>query len=236
VTSKSDLERISQRVHDDHGYCDVLFANSGVGGPGLPFQVPASKPVQKEEDEKSALEKWRDGLWEVPMDDFTKTMHVNCTGVLYTALAFLPLLLASNKRAAGLPARQQTAQILVTASIASFNRSIAHNPAYPASKAAVLNLVKTLATKLSVEDVRVNAIAPGLYPSEMTAGHGSVKEGKRPDEEGSMPRDVVPIGRMGGEGDMAATIVWMMGRGGSYLSGSVVVSDGGRLSILPATY
>jgi len=99
-----------------------------------------------------------------------------------------------------------------------------------------MSLVKTLATKLGPEGVRVNALAPGLYVSEMTAGNDQVKEGMQPDEEGALPKHITPEGRMGGEEDMAATALYMIGSGGAYLSGSVLLTDGGRLGLLPGTY
>jgi len=231
VTSKSSLSDIANRIHAEHGHLDVLFSNAGISGPTPPQAPPRSG------NEASALMQWRDTLWSVPMEDFTQTLHVNCTAVMYTVLAFLPLLLAGNeKRDKDPSARRQRSQIIVTASVASFSRTIAHNPAYPSSKAAVMSLVKTLATKLGPEGVRVNALAPGLYVSEMTAGNDQVKEGMRPDEEGALPKHITPEGRMGGEEDMAATALYMIGSGGAYLSGSVLLTDGGRLGLLPGTY
>lgn len=231
MTSKDSLQSIADRITTEQGHIDVLFANSGVGGPGLPFQAPAKAG----KDVKPTLQQWRDALWEVPMEDFTQTMHVNCTGVMYSVLAFLPLLIKGNERR-NPSERRQRSQILVTSSIAAFNRTIAHNPSYPASKAAVLNLVKTLSTKLAPEGIRVNCLAPGLYTSEMTAGHSSVKEGMKPDEDGSLPATVAPEERMGGLEDMAATALFLLGSGGAYMSGSVLMTDGGRLGQMPASY
>jgi len=197
--------------------------------------MPFKKPASADKGSKPTLQEWRDALWQVPMEDFTQTLHVNCTGVLYTVLALLPLLVKGNELRKP-SERRQRSQILVTSSIAAFNRTIAHNPSYPASKAAVLNLVKTLSTKLAPEGIRVNCLAPGLYTSEMTAGHSSVMEGRAPDEDGALPSDVVPEERMGGLEDMAATALYMMGSGGAYLSGSVLMTDGGRLGQMPASY
>jgi len=231
VTSKSSLSDIADRIYAEHGHLNVLFSNAGISGP-----APSPAPLRAGA-ETSALMQWRDTLWSVPMDDFTQTLHVNCTAVMYTVLAFLPLLLAGNELRDKDPiTRRQRSQIIVTASVASFSRTIAHNPAYPSSKAAVMSLIKTLATKLGPEGVRVNALAPGLYVSEMTAGNNQVREGKRGDEEGALPKEVTPEGRMGGEEDMAATALYMMGSGGAYLSGSVLLTDGGRLGLLPGTY
>jgi len=231
VTSKDSLQSIADRITTEQGHIDVLFANSGIGGPGVPFKKPASASG----DVKPTLQEWRDALWSVPMEDFTQTLHVNCTGVMYTVLAFLPLLIKGNERR-NPSERRQRSQILVTSSIAAWNRTIPHNPSYPASKAAVLNLVKTLSTKLAPEGIRVNCLAPGLYTSEMTAGHSAVKEGMEPDEDGALPADVAPEQRMGGLEDMAATALYMMGAGGAYLSGSVLMTDGGRAGQMPSSY
>lgn len=228
VTSKSSLSSLADRIKAEHGYIDVLFANSGVGGP--------ASPVSTHGDAKPSLDDWLKASWSIDMADFTRTFEVNVTGAYYTCLAFVSLLDEGNKRNIGESARRQKSQIVITSSIAGFNRSFANNPAYPASKAAVVNLVKTLATHLNRFHIRVNSIAPGLYPSEMTAGHGAVKEGMQPDVEGALDGSVCPLERMGSEEDMAAMALWMMGRGGSYLAGSVVLSDGGRLGQLPATY
>lgn len=231
MTSKDSLQSIAERITAEQGHIDVLFANSGIGGPGVPFK----KPALASGDVKPSLQEWRDALWSIPMEDFTQTLHVNCTGVMYTVLAFLPLLIKGNERR-NPSERRQRSQILVTSSIAAWNRTIAHNPSYPASKAAVLNLVKTLSTKLAPEGIRVNCLAPGLYTSEMTAGHSAVKEGMEPDEDGALPADVAPEQRMGGLEDMAATALYVMGAGGAYLSGSVLMTDGGRSGQMPNSY
>ena len=57
----------------------------------------------------------------------------------------------------------------VTGSIAAFNRKATAGFAYGASKAAVTHLVKMLGYYLSEYKIRVNCLAPGVYPSEMTA-------------------------------------------------------------------
>ena len=148
VTSKSSLASIASRVKQEHGFVNVVFANSGVGGCGITDKLP--------QDRKPSLKEYVDALWEVPMEDFTQTMHVNVTGAFYTALAFMELLDEGNRKG---NVRQQS-QVIVTSSVAGFNRSLSHNPSYPASKAAVVNIVKTLATRLGPYHIRVNTIAP----------------------------------------------------------------------------
>lgn len=85
-----------------------------------------------------------------------------------------------------------------------------------------------------------NLIAPGLYPSEMTTE--SMKSLDKVDHEGDfsdahkMPSDRCPAGRTGSEQDFAGTVLFMASRAGAYLNGETLVSDGGRMSQLPATY
>lgn len=55
-------------------------------------------------------------------------------------------------------------------------------------------------------------------------------------EEGAFARDFIPAERLGREEDMAGTILYLASQAGSYLNGSVVLIDGGRISTQPATY
>lgn len=84
-------------------------------------------------------------------------MHVNCTGVWYSSLAFLSLLDEGNKRA-NVP---QKSQIVVVSSIAGLSRQPAAGYAYSASKAAVTHLAKNMATSFAGWKIRVNQICPG---------------------------------------------------------------------------
>jgi len=93
--------------------------------------------------------------------------------------------------------------------------------------------MKQFATLLTPYNIRSNVIAPGLYPSDMAndAIAYLTQQG-----EGELPVKVVPMRRSGTEEDMAGTILFLTSRAGAYLSGNVVVTDGGRLGGLPSTY
>lgn len=125
VTDKSSLQALADRVRRDHGQINLLFANAGVMGPKAADSVPTlaagGKPGVKE------LQK---GLWEPEMEAFSQAAHVNCTGVFYTAVAFLDLLEEGNWRR-NVP---QDSQVLVTSSIAGFSRHLANSFAYSTSK------------------------------------------------------------------------------------------------------
>jgi NAD(P)-dependent dehydrogenase (short-subunit alcohol dehydrogenase family) len=127
--------------------------------------------------------------------------------------------------------------VIVTSSIAGFIRLALPSFSYNLSKAAVTHMVKMLATILIQYDIRVNGITPGLYHTDMSLpfyeSHGVHGNGIM---DGSFPRDIIPITRGGSEEDMAGVILWMAGAAGGYLNGSIVISDGGSLSVMPSTY
>lgn len=54
--------------------------------------------------------------------------------------------------------------------------------------------------------------------------------------EGTFGKDVVPATRTGDEEDMAGCILWLCSRAGAYINGNILVTDGGRLSVVPSAY
>lgn len=234
VSSKESLEAAHQTIAAQTTHVDVLFANSGIIGPDM--HPPAPKP----DGSLPSLSEVRDALFSVPMEEFTKVMDVNVTGAYYTVLAFLPLLEAANKRR---PVPQKgvlsppTAQVVITSSIAGFNRKIPFSFAYNASKAATTHLVKMLSTTFSDYDIRVNGIAPGLYHSEM-ASPAYLKQGIQDSgvSDGSFPRSAIPLTRGGSEEDFAGLIIWLASASGGYINGAIMLTDGGRIGSVPATY
>jgi len=92
--------------------------------------------------------------------------------------------------------------------------------AYSASKAAVIGLTRDLAQQWSGrKGIRVNALAPGFFASEMT---DELKPGYL---DALMPR--VIMGRLGEAAELAATAVWLASPAGGYVTGQTIVVDGG---------
>jgi NAD(P)-dependent dehydrogenase (short-subunit alcohol dehydrogenase family) len=92
--------------------------------------------------------------------------------------------------------------------------------AYTASKAGLLGLTRDLAQQWSRrKDIRVNAICPGFFPSEMTEQY---RDGYL---DGMTER--APMGRGGRPEELAATVVFLAGPGAGYITGATVVVDGG---------
>ncbi|KAL7947993.1 hypothetical protein V8C42DRAFT_316340 [Trichoderma barbatum] len=223
VTSKDSLKAAADRVREELGYCDVVFANSGL--------ITADSSTIIGNAGNLDIKALQEGLWEHSMEEFTQSFHVHVTAVLYTVLGFLDLLDEGNKKAV-VP---QKSQVIVTGSVATFARLPKAGFAYGSSKAAAAQLAKQLATLLAPHKIRVNTIAPGLYPSEMTERDikASAKEVR---EEGSFPGTFIPLGRMGTEEEFAGAMLFLTSKAGGYVDGSVLLTDGGRLSITTSTY
>jgi NAD(P)-dependent dehydrogenase (short-subunit alcohol dehydrogenase family) len=103
-------------------------------------------------------------------------------------------------------------------------RSIGEIPdaAYVASKAGVIGLTRELASQWGRHGIRVNALAPGFFASEMTAGLG--------DDPEAFPDFLLsrtPLGRGGRAGELDAAVLFLLGTGGSFVTGHVLSVDGG---------
>ncbi|KAI2465947.1 NAD(P)-binding protein [Annulohypoxylon bovei var. microspora] len=210
VTSKADLERAVAEIKSEVGYVNVVIANSGRSGPNAPAMLS-----------ETSISKFRDHLLGLDPAEFTDTFAVNATGVFNTVAAFLELLDAGNK--CGL---KQRSQVIATTSMGAFVRYPVSGYAYAPSKAAVTHMMKQFATSLVPFNIRSNVIAPGFYPSDMTVGIEKLQNDKK----------FIPEQRLGDPEDMAGAILFLVSRAGAYLNGNVLLTDGGRMGIVPSTY
>jgi 2-dehydro-3-deoxy-D-gluconate 5-dehydrogenase len=96
--------------------------------------------------------------------------------------------------------------------------------AYVASKAGLLGLVRTLATEWATQGVRVNAISPGYFRTELTA---AVLD--RPDELARI-EGRIPMGRLGSPDELGGAAVFLLSDASSYLTGQQIIVDGGWLA------
>src|SRR5215207_8270473 len=103
-------------------------------------------------------------------------------------------------------------------------RSIGEIPdaAYVASKAGVIGLTRELASQWGRYGIRVNAVAPGFFASEMTAELGDDPE-KFPD----FLLKRTPLGRGGRTGELDDAVLYLLGPGSSFVTGHVLSVDGG---------
>ena len=114
---------------------------------------------------------------------------------------------------------EDPARVVNIGSVDGIRVPMLENYAYSASKAGVHMLTRHLAHHLVDRHINVNAIAPGPFPSKMTAFMFEAGE--------DVVAQSVPMGRVGRPDDMAGTAIFLCSRAGSYLTGAVIPVDGG---------
>ncbi|KAJ5904170.1 hypothetical protein N7504_006553 [Penicillium tannophilum] len=232
VTSKEDLQAAVDRVKSEVGYVNLVVANSGSIGPPVRFNPVASLP-----DLRQSL------FTNFSMEDMNDALNLNVTAAFFTMTAFLELLDAGTQNALkggfGKPLKEGSdvpsiqSQIIFTTSISAFSRHWTSSPPYLTSKVAIMQVAKHASTQLARFGIRVNAIAPGIYPSELAS---VLISSRKPEEEAFNDDRFIPARRFGGDEDMAGAILFLTSRAGSYSNGLILTTDGGRLSVMTGTY
>jgi NAD(P)-dependent dehydrogenase (short-subunit alcohol dehydrogenase family) len=157
---------------------------------------------------------WGASLEDYPDEAIDKVWGVNVKGGFHLTRLLLPQL-----RAAARP--DDPARVINVGSIDGLRVPSMENYAYSATKAAVHMLTRHLAKRLACDNITVNAIAPGPFESKMMAFLLDDDDSRRAMES------AVPLGRIGDPDDMAGVALYLSSRAGAYVTGAVVVVDGG---------
>ena len=165
--------------------------------------------------------------WGAPLDEFPesgwdKVMATNVKGIFFLTQQLLPLLRAS-------ATHEDPARVINIGSVDGIKTPIFDNFSYGPSKAAVHHLTRVLAAHLVKENIIVNAIAPGPFPSWMLSagvGFGGKVEGQ--DWESVGARN--PRGRVGTREDIAGLAIYLSSRAGAYTVGETITCDGGSVA------
>jgi 2-deoxy-D-gluconate 3-dehydrogenase len=161
-------------------------------------------------------------LEDMTADEFEKVNAVNLTGTF----------LCSREAALRMKEQGQGGCIINIGSINSLHPSAAGMTAYDASKGGVLMLTKSLARELGRHDIRVNIIAPGAIMTRAIASHmgeTSREETKAQLKELKSFMSRMALGRMGDPDEIARVALFLASDMSSYMTGSLVVVDGGYL-------
>jgi len=201
-----------------HGECIAIPADMSKVE-GIEAFVAA---VSAKEDKIDILINNAGANWAAPVDQFPekgwdKVMDINIKSIFFATQKFIPLLKAAGT--ADSPAR-----VINIASINGIRNSGMPTYAYSASKSAVIHLTTHLATDLSHWHINVNAIAPGLFPSNMT---------KQIVENEAMTKAAlsqIPRGRAGKPEDIAGTALYLCSEASAWLVGQTIALDGGMIA------
>jgi len=150
---------------------------------------------------------------ETPEDElealWDETFNTNLKGVMFLTRALAPALQAPGGRV-----------VNMTSNVAFNGGSVPGLSVYSASKAGLVGLTYALARELAPRDITVNAIAPGMI--EDTGLTGTFD-----DERKAKIKQVLPLGRPGKPGEVAAAVSYLVSEGGAYVTGTVLPVNGG---------
>ena len=142
-----------------------------------------------------------------------EVVDVNLTSVVFAIEVFLPFM----KRAGG-------GRIVLVSSTAGLSASPTAALSYSVSKSAIAGLPRLLALELALSQVLINAVAPGkFFNPDWPDDPEKVKHYERS----------VPLGRIASANEVAALIGFLSSDANSYVTGQIILQDGGRLSALP---
>jgi 3-oxoacyl-[acyl-carrier protein] reductase len=194
-------------------------AAASVGASGLALDVTDAKAVSSlvrgvaKEHGKLDIVVANAGIMEdallgmIKEDLVDTTLSTNVAGTLHTVQA-----------AARAMMRKKTGSIVVLASIVGEYGS-AGQTVYAASKAAVANIARSAAKELGRSGIRVNAVAPGVIETDLTAG---LSEDAKAENSGR-----TPLGRLGRPEEVANAIRFLVSDDASFITGQVLGIDGG---------
>jgi 3-oxoacyl-[acyl-carrier protein] reductase len=150
---------------------------------------------------------------EFEREGWDRVMAVNLDSLMHCCRRFKPALLPTEGREGG--------KIIIVSSIAGLGGSNVGNPAYAASKAGAMSLVRTLGVAWAPDGIRVNGMAPGLVDTKLTKI--TTQNPKR--LEGALAN--IPMHRLGTPTDMAGAVLFLASPLGAYMAGQNLNCDGG---------
>jgi|HubBroStandDraft_4_1064222.scaffolds.fasta_scaffold01273_7 gluconate 5-dehydrogenase len=164
---------------------------------------------------------WGAPVEEMRLEDWNKVIETNLTGTFLCAQAVGKVMIRQSrgKNSAG---KNSAGKIINVASVAGLGGAPAELPAigYHASKGGVISFTKDLACKWASHNIQVNAIAPGWFPTHMS---NRVLE-----HHEELFLSHIPLRRFGNEHDLKGAAVFLASDASNYVTGHVLVVDGGQ--------
>ncbi|KAK7755195.1 hypothetical protein SLS62_002700 [Diatrype stigma] len=221
VTKKEDLDRLVSDLGSKEKYIDLLICNAGVAGPKAEPDVEDAAELKEKLWANESFESWRD------------TFDTDVTSVYFTTVAFLPLLQAGIRgkgKGEGGPLEPFAPSVITISSMSGLMRHAQGHFSYNAAKGATVHLSKLMSAEFQKTGVRVNSIAPGYFPSEMTAKESDDRQKSYVPPEKIQEKNHVPLERPGREEEMGMTVLYLANN--QYVNGEIIAVDGGVLNVL----
>ncbi|KAL7919181.1 NAD(P)-binding protein [Trichoderma austrokoningii] len=212
VNSKDGIKVLFEEIQSREKCLCILVNNAGVSG---------EKHTTAEANSAEELKKSLFDSDSSTFEDWLETYRTNVTAMYFTTAAFLPLLQKSTETHAG-----WSSTVINITSISGLIKTSQHHFSYNASKGAAEHLTRMMAADFAAAGlkIRVNSIAPGVFPSEMTAGESDERQKSQLDSERF--ESMIPARRPGKDEDMAQAVLFLAGN--QFVNGQRVVVDGGH--------
>lgn len=156
---------------------------------------------------------WGDELEDTPLERWDQIYNTNVRGT-FLCTTEIGRNMIKNK----------SGKIINLSSMTAFRASdpaIAITPAYASTKGALATLTRSLARYWAKHNITVNGIAPGIFPSNATKGL---------DKKEKEMKTMIPLGRLGYTDDFKGTAVFLASPAADYITGHILVVDGGMLT------
>ncbi|KAF5389195.1 hypothetical protein D9757_003431 [Collybiopsis confluens] len=223
VTSKESILNARKMIEIKEGRLHILVNNAGQVGPTSPFLQNPSAPELKDG------ESFGSALFKEDFQGWSDLYSINVFPIFFVTTAFLGLLEKGTKDSQ-IPG--YTSTVINITSISGIIKLAQDHFCYNSAKAAASHLTKLLSTEFALKKVpvRVNAIAPGVYASEMTV------DTIPPEMVDKIGKGIspVPAGRDGSAEEMAGTVVYLASKAGCYTNGQEIIIDGGYCAVNPS--
>jgi NAD(P)-dependent dehydrogenase (short-subunit alcohol dehydrogenase family) len=149
-------------------------------------------------------------------DVFAQAIELNLNGPMRLTTAVKPLLAASPLAGGG--------SVVSLVSLSAL-RAVAYVPGYAAAKAGLMTLTLTLANQWAADGIRVNAVAPGVIRTRMTAALDDIPA--LHDAEVAH----TPMRRLGSPEEVAGVVAFLASADAGYITGATIAVDGGYLTV-----
>ncbi|KAL1624529.1 Protein kinase of the Mitotic Exit Network [Diplodia seriata] len=207
VTKKDDIENLYQEISKKEKYINLLICAAGIAG---------TKAEPDHEHAGNLKEKlWNNETFETWNDVY----NADVSSVYFTTVAFLPLLQAGTDTHGHL-----SASVIVISSMSGIMRHAQGHFSYNAAKGGTVHLTKLMSAEFQKARIRVNSIAPGYFPSEMTAKQSGPDQKSHLPDESIQAKGHVPAERAGSDEEMAQAVLFLTKN--AYVNGEILAVDG----------
>ncbi|OAG07560.1 NAD(P)-binding protein [Paraphaeosphaeria sporulosa] len=213
VTNKDDLENLYQELSKREKYINLLITAAGISGEKAEPDTENATDLKSKLWDNESFEGWND------------TYNTDVTSVYFSVVALLPLLQAGTESHGHL-----SASVIVISSMSGIMRHAQGHFSYNAAKGATVHLTKLMSAEFQKARIRVNSIAPGYFPSEMTTQESDENQKSELPDSKIQEKGHVPMGRAGADEEMAQAVLFLTKN--AYVNGEIIAVDGGVLNVI----